>query len=166
MKILSKILFFLFALVILAIGYFIGIFILAFIFLLILLMTILFVVSYIFNNILNITYNKTIRYIIKLFLAVAVSAGFLVLFSYILKTWLLTKSISLQIILIWLYNIIVFTLSYVMLKSRSSEIQIQKNVFVLNQSKKPSKIVSTLDLIIMVIVPALLTFVYYSYYFV
>jgi hypothetical protein len=166
MKILSKILFFLLALVILVAGYFIGIFILAFIFLLILLMTILFFISWLFNNLLNITYNKTIRYIIKLFLTIFVSIGFLVLFSFILKSWLLTKSLSLQIIVLWVYNIIIFTLSYIMLKSKSSEIQIQKDVFILNSNKKPSKIVNIIDLLVMIIFPAILTFVYYSYFFV
>jgi hypothetical protein len=165
MNILSKILFFLAALVILVVGYFIGIFILALIFLIMLLMSVLFPISWLFNNILNITYNKPIRFIIKLGLAILVSAGFLALFSLILKTWVLTKSLSFQIIVVWLYNIIVFTISYTMLKSKSSsEVQIQKNMYVLSQELRSPKIMGILDIIIMIIFPAILTFVYYSHY--
>ncbi len=166
MKILSKIFFFIIAAIILVVGYFIGTIVLAFIFGLFLLMTVLFIVSWLLNNILNLGYNKTIKYVIKLFLCVLINIGFLALFTLVLKSFLLTKALSFQIILIWVYNIIVFTLSYIMLKSRATELQIQKDMFLVNQVTKPKKIIKTIDLVVMVIFPALLTVGYYMYVFV
>jgi hypothetical protein len=165
MKILSKIIFFLLALIILAVGYFVGTIILISIGALILLMSVLFIISWLFNNLLNISTNKTIKYIIKLVFCVLINIGFLVLFISLLKEILLKALPSIQIVVIWVFNIFIFTILYTLLKSKTKEISLQKDMYLLN-TKKTYKIITVKDIVVMIIFPALITIIYYFYFFI
>ncbi|MFH0905710.1 MAG: hypothetical protein V1824_00045 [archaeon] len=166
MKLLSKIWYFIIAIIVLIIGYFLGTIILIIIFAIIVLMTVFYFITHILNLSLSAFTNKIAQLFIKFIFTVGLTVGTIILTKLVLEKWIIISSPLIKISIIYTISTIVFASIWY---SIQVSIRRYKVINTKRQGQLNSKLIdydtnakdlNILDILFMLIIPALITFVF------
>lgn len=156
MSFFSKLKYFFIAMIILVLGYFFGTIILLIVFSIVLLIFILFLLAWIFNRLVDIFTNKQVRLLIKMLFASAITVGAGIIFWKVFSSWLLSKSATLAIIVLWTLTAFIFSVLWntMHIKKRGHQ-RVSNKLF--DYSELDSSI-RFIDVIFMLIIPTIIVY--------
>lgn len=158
-NILSNIFFIILAILILGVGFLLGTFILTFIFVIVLFMSFLFVIMWLFNNFVSLFKSNTSKLFFKAFFSIVITYGFISLFWFLTSDYLLVLKSYVVLIILWVFTTIVFgTLWYLL------HIKKQQSKPVYLWEKQKYDLLTFWDLLVMLLIPSLIVFVFNSIY--
>lgn len=158
-NLLSNIFFIILAILILGLGFLLGTFILTFIFIILVFMSCLFVVIWLFNNFVSLFKTNSSKFFFKAFFSIIVTYGFISLFWFLASNYLLSLKNYVALIILWVFTTIVFATLWYLL-----HIKKQQSEHVYLWEKYRGDLLTFWDLLVMLLIPSLIVFVFNSIY--
>ncbi len=158
MNILTKILFIILAIAVLALGFLVGTFILIFIFALLVLMTLLFIVIWLFNNIVTVFKSNLAKLAFKSIFSILVTYGIMELFWIFTSKYFIQMDKTIAICTLWVVAAIFFGALWYLLHIKHQNKK--HHQYLWDEYKRDSSKLNTWDAIMMVIMPSIILYVF------
>lgn len=161
MKLVTKILFFILAGIILLLGFVLGTFILTFIFVLLVLMTVLFIIMWLFNNLITLFKSGFAKLAFKSIFSTAVTCGLISLLLFFTSKHFYSLEASIAISTLWVITTMLFGALWYLLHLKR---QTKKHIYLWDEYKKNANTLNTWDVLVILVFPSLIVYVFNAIY--